>query len=274
MTETMDWSSQGGSGPENYQSFLVPAMFAPFAETLVAKAGIGPGSRVLDVACGTGAASRAAARRAAPDGSVTGVDLGEPTLAIARAHPPEPDAAPIEYLQGDAAALPVDADSYDVAICQQGFQFFPDRPGAAAAMRAALKPGGRLAIATWTAIESNPFGAIADALERHAGAEAAQMMHSPFALRREELAALIEGAGFGDVDVHEETMECTWAASPAEFAQRAIAAGPIQPLFAAQSDEVQKAVAEDVGARLAPNATADGAGIRMPMTSYVALASA
>src|SRR4051812_8686734 len=98
---TMDWSAQGGSGPENYQRFLVPAMFDPFAATFVVKAGIETGSRVLDIACGTGAASRAAARRAGPDGSVTGVDLGEPTLAVARSFDPEPGAAPIRFLQGD-----------------------------------------------------------------------------------------------------------------------------------------------------------------------------
>src|SRR3954453_4126340 len=124
---TMDWSAQGGSAPQMYQAFLVPAMFTPFAETLVMKAGIGPGFVVLDVACGTGAASRAAARRAGPDGSVTGVDLGEPTLAIARSFDAEPGAAPIEFLQGDATKLPVEAGGYDAAICQQGMQFFPDR---------------------------------------------------------------------------------------------------------------------------------------------------
>jgi ubiquinone/menaquinone biosynthesis C-methylase UbiE len=268
----MDWSAQGGSGPQAYEDFLVPAMFAPFAERLVVDAGIEPGSRVLDVACGTGAASRAAARRAGESGSVTGVDLGEPTLAVARAHQPEEGAAPIEFLQGDATALPVDPGAFDVALCQQGLQFIPDRVAALTAMRTALKPGGRVAIATWTAIESNPFGAIADALGRHVGEEASQMMHSPFALSRGELAEAVEAAGFSDVRVQEQTMECTWAAPPSEFARRAIAAGPIAPMFGAASAEAQQAVADDVGERLAPNATEDGSSLRMPMTTHVALA--
>jgi ubiquinone/menaquinone biosynthesis C-methylase UbiE len=271
---TMDWSAQGGSGPENYQSFLVPAMFAPFAEKLVIEAGIGPGSRVLDVACGTGAASRTAARRAGPSGSVTGVDLGEPTLAIARAFEPEPDAAPIEYLQGDATALPVPDASFDVGICQQGLQFFPDRVAALAAMRAALEPGGRLAIATWTAIESNPFGVVAEALERQASAEVAQMLRSPFRLQKPELAMAVVEAGFTEVDVHEEEMECTWAAPPSDFAARTIAAGPVASAFAALPEDVRQAVADDAAERLAPHTTADGAGVRMPMTSFVALARA
>jgi ubiquinone/menaquinone biosynthesis C-methylase UbiE len=271
---TMDWSAQGGSGPENYENFLVPAMFAPFAEKLIVDAGIEPGSRVLDVACGTGAASRAAARRAGPSGSVTGVDLGEPTLAIARAHAPEADAAPIEFLQGDAAALPVAESSFDVVICQQGLQFFPDRPMALAAMRTALKPGGHLAIATWTGVESNPFGVVADALETHASPEAAQMLRSPFRLEKQELAELVVGAGFSEVDVHEETMECTWAAPPSDFARRTIAAGPVAPAFTALPDDVQQAVADAAAERLAPHATSDGSGLQMPMTSFVALARA
>jgi ubiquinone/menaquinone biosynthesis C-methylase UbiE len=271
---TFDWSAQGGSGPENYQSFLVPAMFTPFAEKLVVEAGIEPGSRVLDVACGTGAASRVVARRAGPSGSVTGVDLGEPTLAIARAHPAEPDAAPIEYLQGDATALPVSENDFDVAICQQGLQFFPDRALALAAMRGALKPGGRLAVATWTGVESNPFGAVADALEEHASADAAQMLRSPFRLTKQELTEDVVGAGFSEVDVHEETMECTWAAPPADFAPRTIAAGPLASAFGGLPADVQRAVADAAAARLAPHATPDGTGLRMPMTTFVALATA
>lgn len=271
---TMDWSAQGGSGPENYESFLVPAMFAPFAEKLVVDAGIEPGMRVLDVACGTGAASRAAARRAGASGSVTGVDLGEPTLAIARSHPPEPGAAAIEYLQGEAGALPVSENDFDVVICQQGLQFFPDRGVALAAMRTALKPGGSLAVATWTGVDSNPFGAVADALESHASGEAAQMLRSPFRLTKQELAEAVVGAGFSEVDVHEETMECTWAAPPADFARRTIAAGPVAGAFNALPDDVQQAVADAAAERLVANATPDGDGLRMPMTSFVALARA
>jgi ubiquinone/menaquinone biosynthesis C-methylase UbiE len=271
---SMDWSSQSGSGPQNYEDFLVPAMFAPFAERLVADAGIEAGTRVLDVACGTGAASRAAARRAGSGGSVTGVDLGEPTLAVARAHPAEPGAAPAEFLQGDATALPVDDDSFDVAICQQGLQFFPDRVAALRAIGAALKPGGRLAIATWTAIESTPFGAIAAALEKHVSEEAGQMMRSPFRLTAEELAQSIEEAGFGEVDVREETIECTWAAPPADFAARTIAAGPVASLYFAAPAAAQQAVSEEVAERLAPHAGEDGRSLRMPMTSLVALAVA
>src|SRR4051812_11083329 len=221
---TMDWSAQGGSGPANYQSFLVPAMFEPFARTLMEQLGVKPGDRVLDVACGTGAASREAARVAGADGAVTGVDLGEPTLAVARSFDPDSGAAPIEFLQGDATALPVEDAAYDVALCQHGLQFFPDKPAALAEMRRALRSGGRLAIATWTDVERNPFWAVIQALEKHVGAEAGAVLNSPFALPAAELERLVSEAGFEDVDMRVEEQECTWDATPEEFAPRTIAA--------------------------------------------------
>lgn len=270
---TMDWSSQAGSAAAAYDSFLVPAMFTPFAERLTDQAGVRSGSVVIDIACGTGAVSRVAARRAGAAGAVTGVDLGEPTLAVARSHAAEQDAAPIAYIQSDASSLPLADGEFDIALCHQGLQFFPDRVGALAEMRRVLQPSGRIAVATWKDIEHSPMIALADALASHLGREAGEMMHSPFALGDgDELAGLLVAAGFAHVDVHDETIYCTWS-SHAQFARRAIAAGPIAPTFANASEDAQRAVADEVTARLAPYATADG-GLRMPMTSNFALAQA
>jgi ubiquinone/menaquinone biosynthesis C-methylase UbiE len=268
---TMNWGSQADSGAANYEEFLVPAMFAPFAERLVEQGRVSHGEGVLDVACGTGAVSRAAARRAGPTGSVTSADLGGPTLAIARSHMIEDGAAPIEYVQSDATALPFDDASFSVALCQQGLQFFPDRPAALGEMRRVLKTDGRLALATWKNIERSPFVAVADALASHVSLEASEMMRSPFGLSdASELASLLSAAGFQDVAVEDETIECTWASHP-EFARRLIEAGPVASLFAAADETAKRLVTDEVAARLAPNATADGR-LRMTMTSNIALA--
>ncbi len=269
---SMDWGIQSASAPATYQEFLGPAMFAPFAKRLVEHGYVRPGSRVLDVACGTGVVSRAAAILAGTGGSVAGVDLGEPMLAIARSHPAEENAAPIDYAQADAAALPFDADDFDVALCQQGLQFFPERAAALAEIRRVLKPGGRVAVATWKDIKP-PFSEIADALERHVSTEAAQMMYSPNALGDgATLAQLMSDAGFREVAVIDETIECTWASHP-EFARLYIAASPIASVFAAASSHSQQAVSDEVAERLAPYATAEGS-LRMPMTSNVAVGTA
>jgi ubiquinone/menaquinone biosynthesis C-methylase UbiE len=103
---SMDWSKQVGEGPTNYQGFLVPGMFTPFAARLIADLDIAPGSAVLDVACGTGVATRFAARATGTTGTVTGVDIGPPMLSVARSQSVEPHSVPITYLEGSAASSP------------------------------------------------------------------------------------------------------------------------------------------------------------------------
>jgi 2-polyprenyl-3-methyl-5-hydroxy-6-metoxy-1,4-benzoquinol methylase len=273
VAATMDWSAQGGAGPEAYQSFLVPAMFAPFAELLLDEVELAAGARVLDVACGTGALSRAAARRVGSTGAVTGVDLSEPMLAVAREQPAEPGAAPIEYRQSSAEELAPGDARFDFAICQQGLQFFSDKLAALRAMRAALAPGGRIAIATWTDLEGSPgFAALARALAAHVSEDAGAMMRSPWGLSEpDELQRLLAEAGLERIIVSQHTLPSRFA-QRVEFARRVISAGPVSPLFAAADPAAQRRVADDVGAMLRGYAVEDG--VRFQMTSNVAVATA
>jgi ubiquinone/menaquinone biosynthesis C-methylase UbiE len=273
MTPSMDWTAQSGSGPEAYQSFLAPAMFEQFGERLVEAARIEAGDRVLDVACGTGVVSRAAARAAGADGAVTGVDLGAPMLAVAREQRPEEGAAAIEYLEGKADALPVDEGAFDVVTCQQGLQFFEDRPAALRSMRGALADGGRIAVATWGKPEENEgFAAIGAALGRHVSEEAEAMMVSPFSLSdTDELESLISEAGFNDVEVDRLTLTATFAAN-GDFARKALLAGPVWPAFAEAPPSAQEAVNREVAEALASRTS--GATVSFPMTTLVALGHA
>lgn len=272
--QELDWSDQVGSAPEAYQDFLVPGMFAPFAETLLEDTGVAPGARVLDVACGTGVVTRLAAHRAGAAGAVTGVDMMEPMLAVARAQPAEDGAAPITYVQGDAAELPVEDGAFDVVTCHHGLQFFPDRVAALREARRALAPGGTLAVGCWSAPESAPtFQALIEALGRHMGDELGAAMSAPFALGDPDaLRTAIEEAGFREIDVHQDTLEVSFTAHE-DFAPRALAAGPLAAPFAAAPPETRAAIAADVAVALSRHATPDG-GVRAPMTSTVAIARA
>src|SRR5881396_2751176 len=87
------------------------------------------GERVLDIATGTGVVARLAARRVIPGGAATGVDLNEAMLDVAR-QLPLPPTLKIDWRQGSALALPAPDGAFDVVLCQQGLQFFPDRPRA------------------------------------------------------------------------------------------------------------------------------------------------
>jgi ubiquinone/menaquinone biosynthesis C-methylase UbiE len=73
-----------GNVPENYERYLVPSIFAPWAFDLVEVAALRPGERVLDIACGTGIVARTAARRLSDSASIVGLDLNAPMLEVAR----------------------------------------------------------------------------------------------------------------------------------------------------------------------------------------------
>lgn len=189
----------------DYESSCVPTMFGPLAERLLDAAGLVPGERVLDVACGTGVVARAAARRGAA--AVTGVDRNGAMLDVARRT--APDAA---FVEADAGALPFADGAFDLATCQQGLQFFPDRVAALREQRRVLRPGGRAALALWPAIETHPgFAILADALGRVVGPEAETVMRAPYALAdAADVETSARSAGFGTVALQQVDGEFRW----------------------------------------------------------------
>jgi SAM-dependent methyltransferase len=192
------WQLERASA-EAYERYGVPAWSRALAQGLLRIAAPGPGERLLDVACGTGIVARLAAEAVGEAGSVCGVDLNEAMLAVAR------DAGwgvrpPIDWRQGDAAALPVDDESADVVTCQQALQFLPDREAALRELRRVLVPGGRVAVSVLRPIRHNPgWEALAVLLERHTGSSA---LRAPFPeLDAAELRELATSAGFRRVRV-------------------------------------------------------------------------
>jgi ubiquinone/menaquinone biosynthesis C-methylase UbiE len=153
--------------PELYERFLVQPLFRPFAEELLHRAGVRPDDRLLDVACGTGIVARLAQDIITGRGHIVGIDASSAMLGIARAVAPT-----IDWREGDAARVP-DADdhSFDLVMCHQGLQFFPDKGGAIREMHRVLAPGGRIAIGTWRPIEEVPLVQdLQRVAERHVGA--------------------------------------------------------------------------------------------------------
>ena len=164
--DTVDRSSAFASDsvPDEYQRHLVPVVFEPWAELLLDAVTVAPGSRVLDVASGTGVVARAAARRAGDGGRVVASDVSATMLARSAAVE-APSGAPIEYREASADALPFADGSFDVVLCQQGLQFFPSRAAAVSEMRRVLRPGGVAGIAVWAQGHPlEPFGVYMDEL--------------------------------------------------------------------------------------------------------------
>jgi len=203
-----------GSVPENYERYLVPRIFAPWAEDLVEAAALRAGERVLDIACGTGIVARIAARRLGNRGSIVGLDTSAPMLATARAAATAEGAA-VEWREGDALEQPFTDGAFEVVLCQQGLQFFPDKPRGLREMYRVLRPGGRMVLSVWGPIERSPgFGVLAEALTRHVGSQAGGLLTSgPFSLSdADELRTLIAGANFQDIDIRRVTKTLHYAA--------------------------------------------------------------
>jgi ubiquinone/menaquinone biosynthesis C-methylase UbiE len=183
---------------ERYEGIVVPPLFQTFAGALLEAGGVAPGTRVLDVACGTGIVARLAHPRVGPSGQVTGLDLSAQMLGVAR----RCDAG-IEWVEGDAQKLPFEPARFDAVLCQQGLQFFPDRAAAVGEMRRVLAPGGRVAVATWKALTEVPlFLALHRVAEQHLG-PMDDPRHGLGDARA--LEALLNQAGF--VQVRVETVE-------------------------------------------------------------------
>jgi ubiquinone/menaquinone biosynthesis C-methylase UbiE len=167
----MDWQFVGNI-PDNYERYLVPSIFAPWAHDLVSLARLRAGERALDVACGTGIVARIAAQTIGDGNNIVGLDLSGPMLSAARAAAADENKS-IEWREGSAVELPLADATFDVVFCQQGLQFFPDRAKALSEMHRVLALGGRLVLSVWRGIEKSPgFAALADALTHHISSEA------------------------------------------------------------------------------------------------------
>lgn len=264
--------------PRAYDAYLVPRLFAPWAELLLDAAAVGAGDVVLDVATGPGTVARAASRRAGPRGRVVATDRSLSMLGVARSKPPIVGGAPIEYVAAPAeslAALPVVRETrFGVALCQQGLQFFPDRVGALRAMRGALRGGGRLGAAVWTRVEENGiFAAIRDALLDAGIAPLAELMAVPFlGPGARELAEEAAAAGFHSPRVEERELPLTFEGGPGQL-HAAIAGTPLAPHLAELPADAQARLAAALRRRLVPLTTPTGA-VTAPMRSHILTATA
>ena len=121
-----------GTPAEIYERHMVPAIFSRWAPDLLQAARVQTGERVLDVACGTGAVTRLLAERVGLTGNVVSLDINPGMLAVARRTVVGPN---IEWLESSALDMPLPDATFDAVVCQQGLQFFPDRPAALSEMR-------------------------------------------------------------------------------------------------------------------------------------------
>ena len=266
MSEQERWQVDS-SAPEAYERYMVPTLFVPWAHDLLSRVAPQSGERVVDVACGTGIVARLAATLVGETGYVVGVDLNQAMLDVAGTQTSSP-AATLEWYEADVNAMPCDDAAFDVALCQQGFQFFPDKAAALREIHRVLAPGGRFVLSVWRPLSQNPYQRLlGDALEKHLGSEAATGWRAACGLGdAETLRTLLTEAGFEDVHI---SIAIVTMRNPslATFIPGQLAASPWAGAVAALDATAQSALLDDVISALQPYTDDDG--LAVPTESHV-----
>jgi ubiquinone/menaquinone biosynthesis C-methylase UbiE len=170
---------------------------------LLEAAALRPGERVLDVGCGGGKSSLAAAQAVGDEGAVVGADLSAPLIALAARRAAAARVANAEFYLVDMQNDLVEGRPFDVALSQLGVMFFDEPVTAFTNIRAHLKPDGRIAFACWQSEDKNPWifaAAIREFLPPPPVPAPGKAATGPFALADpDQTAAILRSAGFRDV---------------------------------------------------------------------------
>jgi len=260
MSETEAWQVSDDAAVIYEQQF-VPALFGSWPPSVADAAGIGPGDKVLDVACGTGVLAREASKRVGTEGSVTGLDLNEGMLAVAKRLQPD-----VDWRQGDAAKLPFEGGQFDVVVSQFALMYFPERVAALREMWRVLKPGGRLAVASWASFEkAQGYRLLAEIAERRTNAEAAAILRSPFILGDvDELLSLYNEAGIDPVEIKTRE-DFAYFPSTEEFVSAEVKGSPLGDLL---SEAEYQALLDEAEEAFAAFREDDGR-ITIPMAAHI-----
>ena len=194
---------------EVYEEFFVPALFAQWAGPMLDAVDAQVGDRLIDIGTGTGVLARAALRRVGSAGSVIAVDPNDGMLAVAARLAPE-----LDIRRGVAEELPVDDSEMTCTTCQFALMFVEDRARAISEMARVTSPGGRVAVATWAAIEESPgYAAMVDLLDDVLGDWAAEALRAPFCIGTTDGLGDLLRASFDDVVVQHRAGEARFARS-------------------------------------------------------------
>ncbi len=243
------WNGPRGQIWVEAQEFL-DRMFQPVADILAdavsAKDSV---SSVLDVGCGTGATTLAAAQRLGAKGKCVGVDISEPMLALARDRAAR-GKIPANFILADAQTYPFEPATFDRIISRFGVMFFDDPVAAFANLRHALKKNGELQVITWRPPEENP---IMTAAEKAAAPLLPDLPPrrpdgpGQFALGDpQKVRAILEQSGWREIDMQPIDVACAFPAT--ELDRFATKLGPIGPAL----QELDESTREKVVAAIRP----------------------
>ena len=240
-----------GSIPENYDRYLGPALFAPFAKDITARLKGAQPKKVLELACGTGILTRQLRDNLDPAVRIVATDLNPGMLAFAQAKFRADEN--VEWQEADASGLPFPDKSFDAVVCQFGFMFVPDKESAMRESYRVLSSGGALLFNVWDAMERNPFARIAhETIASFFDHDAPNFYELPFSFYDPDLIrGLLQKAGFNAIESSLVTLPCR-SSSAAEFAIGLIRGNPVSTAIQERGvkiDDVIAAVKQKIAER-------------------------
>jgi ubiquinone/menaquinone biosynthesis C-methylase UbiE len=239
-----------GDVPANYERYMVPMLFRPYAEELAKRAAAMKPRRILETAAGTGVVTGEIAK-SLPDADIVATDLNQAMLDVASTRVSSPR---VSFRQADALELPFDDAGFDLVVCQFGAMFYPDKVKGNSEARRVLRDGGHYLLAIWDSIERNPMSDLTQQtmVEQFPDNPPMFMKRGPFSYHDPEwIERDLKAAGFGRVDI--DTVKLASCAESADEAARGLCygspmrveleeygAGALDDVFATLSRSAQK----------------------------------
>ncbi len=226
---------------------------APIRELLLERAQLQPGERVLDVGCGSGPSTAAAARAVHPGGMVTGIDIAAPMIAAARQRVRDSE---IEWIVGDAETYLLPEAHYDAIISQMGLMFFTNNAKAFSNLARACRAGGRLVGVVWPTRDKISmfrflFNSVRQTLDRlDIAYQEPPLDFGPFSLGDARyVEQLLSDSGWTEIRIEEVERPMTMAAWEASIDQQSavdwLRMGPANALLEGQPEDVYAEAAND-----------------------------
>jgi len=244
-------TAYSGSIPENYDKYLGPLFFEPYAIEVGTRIAALRPLAVLELACGTGRVTKHLLAACAPGGKVIATDINPAMLSEARRNVPS---STIEWNTVDAVALPYADASFDAIVCQFGVMFLSNRVKAYSEAHRVLKPGGTLLVSSWDALEFNPIEQLTDALLHEFFPEDTPQFYSiPFAYNNESVMRReLQQSGFSDISIERVKLEGS-GSSPEDAAIGLLEGIPVVGEILARDPTalpiMEKRLASDIAAR-------------------------
>ena len=243
----------------------------PISEALFALAAPKEGEKVLDVGCGCGASTLDIARAVGPSGRVAALDISDAMLAEGEARAAAAGLSNIDWRRADAATA--ELDGYDLLVSNFGLMFFGDPVAAFAHMRAAARPGARMAFVSWRSLAENPWiGVPMEAAAGHLPPRPKPDPEAPgmFAFADpERLTRILTAAGWTSPRIEGLDADIDIAAGRGldEAVVQSTQIGAVNSWLRNQPADIVSAATKSIRAALTPHT--DGASVRLPAAVWL-----